>query len=447
MYSKFLLVFILVLSCSLYGQKFANSPFSSYNIGEFGSLENATYIGYGHAAVGVADSLSLNYFNPASYSFLGHGQPLFSTGISYRNSLFSQNDSSFFNHLTGVDHFAFAVPFAKICGIAFGLKPFSRVGYDITEYSSLGMDTVKYNYRGRGSINDAFLGLSLKVLNLKKHQLGIGTNLSYLFGSIVNERISNLQGQSSGGLEYTSHRVKSLYYTLGLTYKFQMNDNKNLILGLTYQPGQSLTAYKTQDLYYMTDVSNNNMIDDTISAFYEEGTITLPAMYDIGFSYHFQPKVDSSYNKEKVFHLNIYGSYQVQNWSGYGTSFSNDSAQPLLNSSRIAFGVEFTPHHNYLDRSKNVGYLTRVRYRAGFQTGTLPVSDHNNQLKNRAVTMGMSFPIVSQRSVSSLNLGLSLGNKGSGGAGSLNERYIGVNFGITLAPGSYDKWFRKYKID
>ncbi|MCE3296046.1 MAG: hypothetical protein K0R65_1760 [Crocinitomicaceae bacterium] len=448
MYSKFLLVFTCVLSGSLFGQKFATSPFSSYGLGEFGSFDNAIFVGYGNASAGVVDSLSLNYFNPSTYAFLGHGQPLFSTGISYKRSEFTENGANFSANLTGVNHFAMGIPFAKVCGIAFGLKPFSRVGYSIAENEIIGEDTLKYRYEGSGAINDAFVGFSLKVLDYKKHRIGVGSNLSYLFGSTTNERYSSLSSQEIGGLDYLNYRVKSVYYNIGLNYNVELSKNQFFSLGLTYNPAQELTAYKTDDLYFMGDVSDRNSVSDTISAFSEKSKITMPTIYDIGFSYRFRPKVDSSYNKERIFQLSVFGSYQVQNWSEYTAHFSNDTAaRSMLNTSRISFGIEFIPHYNYLDRTKSIGYLSRIRYRAGFQTGTLPIERGGTQLTNSAVTFGLSFPIISQRSVSSLNLGVSLGSRGNGQSNSLNERFVGINFGVILAPGAYDKWFRKYKID
>ena len=172
----------------------------------------------------------------------------------------------------------------------------------------------------------------------------------------------------------------------------------------------------------------------------------MPQMYDIGFSYRFRPKVDSSYNKVHIYQLSVFGSYQVQDWSTYQANFSNDTAVALMNTSRISFGFEFTPHYNYLDRTKAIGYMSRIRYRAGFQTGTMPFERGNTQLKQSAFTFGVSLPVITQKSVSSINLGVTLGQRGNAQSGSLNERYLGVNFGVIIAPG-FDKWFRKYKID
>lgn len=448
MFNRFLLILTCIFSISIYGQKFATSPFSSYGLGEFGTLDNANFIGFGNANIGVIDSLNLNYYNPSSYSFLAKGQPLFSTGVSYKNSLYTENNASFSNNMVAINHFTFAVPFAKICGLAFGLKPFSRVGYNLYNYDIQGSDTIKYTYLGNGSINDAFVGFSLKVLNLKKHQVGIGSNFSYLFGSTENQRISNLTSQSSGGIEIQKYQVQSIYYNIGLNYQLKLKHDRSLTLGASYNSKQNLATTKNLDLYFLSDVSNINSITDTISSFEQKSTITMPSMYDLGFAFRLRPKVDTSYNKTKVFQLNVYGSYQVQNWSEFKADFTNDSAVALMNTNRISFGLEFTPHYNYLDRSKTIGYFSRVRYRAGFQTSTLPLARGNTQLKSSSVNVGFSLPIATQRSVSSLNFGFSLGTKGNGQTNSLNERFIGVNFGVSIAPGFIsDRWFRKYKID
>ena len=447
MYSRFLLLIFCCISSFFFGQKFATSPFSSYGLGEFGSLDNANFIGIGNAHVGMIDSTVLNYYNPSSYSSLAYGQPLFSIGVSYLNSKYTENNQSFSTNLVGINHFSLAVPFAKIFGVAFGLKPFSRVGYSLYENDVIGTDTIRYSYRGSGSINDAFAGFSVKVLNHRTHQLSIGSNLSYLFGSTSNERLSYLTSQSSGGLELLKYQAQSLYYTIGLNYMLKLKNDRQLILGVSYNNAQNLHVTKQLDLYHLQNVYNSNTVSDTISAFYESGTIQFPSMYDVGFTYKFRQKADSSFNKTKIFQLNIYGSYQVQNWSDYKTSFSNDSTTNMLNSSKISFGLEFSPHYDPSDRTKSIKYLSRIKYRAGFQYSTLPLQRSQTQLSNSGITFGLCLPVISQRSVSSVSLGLSVGNRGNNQSTSLNERYVGVNFGITLAPGISDKWFRKYKID
>jgi hypothetical protein len=63
------------------------------------------------------------------------------------------------------------------------------------------------------------------------------------------------------------------------------------------------------------------------------------------------------------------------------------------------------------------------------------------------VSLGVGLPIAIQRSSSSINFGFTAGQRGNGDVQSVNERYIGFNFGVTVSPGINDRWFRKFKID
>lgn len=433
-----------------FGQKFATSPFSSYGIGEFGTLDHPVYSGFGNIQAPLSDSLSLNFYNPSSYSFLGRGYPLFSTGVSSRFSTYSENGISHNNKLVSINHFALGVPFAKRFGIAFGLKPFSRMGYEFYDQTVVGSDSIRYNYSGKGSINDAFTGFSVKLLHLKGHQLGIGTNVSYLFGSTIGKRTSNITTENSGGASILTHHVKSLYYNLGLTYKYQrksLHFNHYFTLGSTYTPSQAITAFKTNELCYASNILDENTYS-VISNTDEKGKITLPSMLDLGLAYTFRPVADSSYNRTRIYQITVLTQYSSGTWSQYATDFASDSASiSLLDVQKFSVGLEFLPHYNCFERSKSINYLSRIRYRAGFQYSTLPISRLGKQLSDQSINLGFSFPLVTQRSYSSVNLGLSLGKRGNNEAASLNEKYFGVNFGITVSPSNLDSWFRKYKID
>ncbi|MES2589267.1 MAG: hypothetical protein V4622_09810 [Bacteroidota bacterium] len=444
---KITLIFSCFLSLGIFGQKFATSPFSSYGIGEFGTLDHPSFGGIGNANVAAIDSINLNFFNPSSYSSLAHGQPLFSTGISTRFSTYTENGNSYKTGLTGINHFALAIPFARRFGLAFGVKPFARTGYSINDYTANGTDTVNYTYTGNGSFNEVFTGFSVKVLNIKNNKLSLGTNLGYVFGNTTNERLSNLSTLISGGIESSKYQIKSIRYDLGLNYILSFNKTSRLVLAGTYSPAQALQTTKDFGIFYAEDVTDSRTISDTISSLNEKGQISMPSTMNLGFSYSFRPKVDSSYNKVKVFQLTFYGAYSATDWSSYKTNFANENANTFLNTTKYSAGIEFIPHYNYFDRTKAIGYFSRIRYKAGFQYATLPLERLSKQLTDMSASVGLSFPIVSQRSVSSLNLSFVAGNRGNGDAKSLNEKYYGINFGISIAPGVNDRWFRKYKID
>jgi hypothetical protein len=63
------------------------------------------------------------------------------------------------------------------------------------------------------------------------------------------------------------------------------------------------------------------------------------------------------------------------------------------------------------------------------------------------MTFGLGIPILAQQSLSSLNIAFQLGQRGINEASSLKESYLGINFGLIVSPSSFDKWFRKRKLD
>lgn len=434
----------LFFQVSVWCQKTSNSPLSSYGLGEFGMFDHASFSGFGNVSVPICDSLNLNFQNPASYSFLGIGQPLFSSGISSKFSTFSENNLREKNKLNAINHFALGIPFAKRFGLGIGLKPFTRKGYDFYGKEVINTDSIISNYKGTGGINEVFAGLSLKLLNIKQHKISIGSNLGYLFGSVKDERLANISTQKFGAVEQKSYQIKSLYYQFGLNYYWDFKPNQAITFGLVYAPAQHLVSFKNTGLSYANDITDEKTFIK-INTVYEKGEIVFPGVLTLGASYTYRPKVDSDYNKTKIPQVKFLSEFNTINWSNYAGNFASDKAYNFQNSNRISFGVEYTPHYNYLDRSKTISYFHKIKYKTGFQYANLPVQLANKQVTSRLITCGFSFPVTSQRSVSSINVGFTRGEIGKGTL--LNEKFMGFNLGVNIAPGTYDRWFRKYKID
>lgn len=448
---KLLTIFIIGFTLLTNAQKYTNSPFSSYGIGENGGLDHALFSGMGNTSLAIIDTTVLNFYNPSSYSSLGKGQPLFSTGISSRFSKYESGTESHNSRIIGLDHFALAIPFAKHFGLAVGLKPFSRTGYEFYQLESTSTLNMRYIYKGSGGTHEVFGGLAANLLNFKGHRLSVGTNLGYVFGTTLNERISYIDANYAegdvipGGIENKGFTMKSFHMDFGMNYQWKINDNQSMIVAALYTPKQNLTATRNEFLAYSVDVNNPNkyVLQDT--AINEKGHIAMPSVIGLGFSYTLRPsKIDK---RTKVYQLTLAGELKMTEWSGYETRFETISTGNFSNTIKIGVGAQFTPHYNYLDRANSVGYLSRIRYRAGFQYATLPLKVQNKQQTDLGITAGLGLPIAIQRSSSSVNIGLMVGKRGNGGGQSVNESYIGINFGVTISPGSNDRWFRKFKID
>ncbi len=452
MYIKLLTFIFIGFSLLTNAQKFSNSPFSSYGIGEFGGLDNAIFSGMGNTSIASLDSTILNINNPSSYASLAHGQPLFSTGISSRFSEFKSGDAISNAKYIGVEQFAIAIPFSKRFGLAFGLKPYSRTGYNFYDLQTLStQQEMKYIYQGSGGTNHVFVGFAANLFDYKGHKLGVGGNFGYIFGTTLNERISYINKDYTstdaipGGVENRSYTLKSFNADFGLNYSWKMSKTKSLIIGATYTPAQKLTAKSSQFLAYSDDVYNSNKFVYQDTATNESGHIGMPSILGIGASFVLRPK--SAENTKKIYQLTLNAEFKMTDWSNYQATFNGVSkTENFANTTAYAFGAQFTPHNDYKD--KTISYINRIRYRAGVQYATLPiVSQQNKQQTNMGFTAGIGLPFATQRSSSSLNFGFVFGKQGTGESSNVNERYMGINFGVTISPGLNDRWFRKFKID
>jgi hypothetical protein len=77
----------------------------------------------------------------------------------------------------------------------------------------------------------------------------------------------------------------------------------------------------------------------------------------------------------------------------------------------------------------------------------LPYSFKQEQFIDRGYTLGFGIPIIAQQSLSNINIGISYGTRSTQQIGSYNQSYFGIQFGVTIAPSVFDRWFRKRRLD
>jgi len=448
----------LLLALSFAGVSYAqysSSPFSTQGIGEAGGLEDSQFGGIGNCRTAVMDSATVNFYNPSSYATLAKGQPLFAIGMSSRFSNYTAGDQTSQGRVVGLNQIAMAIPVSKRIGFAIGLQPFSRRGYTIVQKDPLGgEDTIRYTYTGKGSTQEVFGGIGIKVLQFQRHELTLGANASFIFGSVSNERWSELmtkQEYGPGGVDIETYRVHSGHYSLGMNYnvKLDYEGNKQLRLAAVYTPEQQLSAHRDYVLRVAGDVSNQatySLALDSIAD--DKGHIVYPSTTSFGFSYSFRPTVGIDYKRKSIYQITVYGDYTSTMWKSYSTSFAGDhDTNPYSNSNRFSLGMQFSPNFNTYEKIAGRSYFNRVKYRAGAYYGSLPNSENGIQLSEYGLTIGFGLPIASQKTNSSFNFSFQYGERGNGTPEGLQEQFLSVNFGVILAPASYDKWFKKFKLD
>jgi hypothetical protein len=443
---NFLTLFFVGISLFNFAQ-LSTSPYTSYGFGEKGNLDHAAFTGIGNSNITYFDSTVLNYFNPATYNTLAQGQPIYSIGLSSRVSFYNQGNLRTTNATAYFDHFAMAFTLKKHFGLAFGLKPYTRKGYSVYDRVKAGTDSIKYSYLGSGNTSQLFLGLSTNIVKYKNSTLSVGANLSYLFGASTNERQSTLISAAAaeiGGVEWNQLIVKSFQYDLGAFYKFELKNKHVFTLAATYEPSQKIAATKDEYLFYGA-IGSPSSYDTLFSNPAQRGHLQIAPTYNLGFNYQLRFSDERKNNSIRNSSLDLHASYSATDWTKYSSSF--DTTSNLLATTKFTVGIQYTPEASFLDNSNQSKFLERVRYRAGYYQYTLPYTIQGRQISDQALTFGLGFPILSQRSASSINFGFSYGKRGSGIDTDLKEQYIGINFGLSIAPSNADRWFRKRKLD
>ncbi len=435
-----------------YAQPISTSPFSTQGIGESGGLEDPQFGAYGNVRAAIFDSSTVNLFNPASYTSLAKDQPLFAIGLSSRFSTYTMGDASSNARIVALNQITMALPLGKRFGMAIGLQPFSRKGYSIEEKEFDGTDSIRYTYKGSGNTQEVLGGLAYKFVNTKRHMASLGINYSYVFGSVTDERQSSfIEYEPTGGVDQTSYRLHAFHYSVGLNYSFMLDTLKNqyLRIGAVYSPQQQLAAHRDYFLFATTDLGDPNKYDTLIYTVDDKGELVYPSSLTIGFNYSFQPKMTETYKHKNIYQLSVMGDFSSTMWSNYRADFNTvHEENAFKDSRRFSLGLQFIP--NYSSASKVTGaadYFGRVRYRAGGYIGSLPNLQNGTQLQEMGVTAGLGLPIFSQKTNSSFNFSFQYGTRGSDQPDAIKENYLGVNFGVILAPANYDRWFKKYKLD
>ncbi|WP_430405938.1 hypothetical protein [Fluviicola sp.] len=433
----------------MWAQTTSSSPYSTAGIGEEGALPEAHYGGMGNISSISFDSTLINTYNPSSYSLLSYGQPLFSVGVTSRFSTYSNSSGSFNGKTTGISNITMAIPIGNRFGIALGLKPFTQKGYNLSQRSYAYDDSTTFNYQGYGSTNLLFVGLAYSIIKTDRSYLSVGFNLGYLFGSVTNQRSSVFDANSpAGGVDLTTYRLKSLYYSFGANYQrfLDIDKRKQLFVSAVYSPQISINSYLDYSLFYATDVNNQLSYTDTISYVDDnKGKIVFPSKQTFGAGYAFTP--DTKKTDGMKYQLGIFAEVTLIQWKAYDEQFGSHTTSEFSNTYVSKIGVQYIPSIDVTKKAKGIKYFSKIKYRIGGQYGLLPNSINGRQLKTTMVTAGLGFPFLAQKTNSSLNVSFNYGANSTGNAADLKERFYSINFGIIIAPSSYEKWFKKYKLD
>ena len=410
-----------VFSIEALAQADVDTPYSLFGIGQVRDKSmNVRLKGMGGLANAMYDIGMINPENPASYARIDSLAFLFDAGFYFKSSNFSTSTLSERSNNASFDYVSMAFGLTQWWKMALGVQPYSVSRYIMTinsENSETGNYTTKF--RGTGGLNQAFLGNAFK---LGKH-LSLGANVYYVFGDTQTE--TTLYFPDSlymiGSRHCVDMMVSSFMFDYGLLCDFDLSNELNLSLGVTYSQPVSLKGTQTsfiRSIEVNTDTDVEYLID-TVANTTHSAKIRMPQ--GIGFGFVMQKKGQWS----------VGADFNWTQWSKFARQGVTDTLQ---NSWNVAVGAEFTPRHTSVSN-----YFTRVTYRFGgfYEHGYLNLNGHS--INRMGVTAGMSLPLP--KTMSKVNFAFELGQYGTREAGLIQERYVKMNVGVSV----FEHWFMKRK--
>ena len=409
-----ILVFVLV-GLSLSAQNESNSPYSRFGLGDLQSFSTATQSAMGGVGIASYDPLSINISNPASYSSVFAQRFTMQTGGIHTTKLLQTNTQNQVVNSTNFNYLMFSFPLSKFWGTSVGLLPFSEKSYS---FSDVSIDPpADLLFEGNGGLTRIYFGNSINVNN----NLSIGANLNYLFGNLNSSRKVFFNDISVFNTKINEDiNINGFYFDLGLMYKAKLG-KWNSVLGFTMDNGSEISAEKTSLIETFRSGGEFELIEDTIS-FDQQlgGSLELPTSMGFGIALS---------NEQ----LKIMADYKSDNWEEYNLFGDNDD---LENSSRLALGFEFVPDKKSINR-----YYKMIRYRLGMYSSKTYLNLENQQLDEKAITLGFGLPL--KRSGSLVNLSAEVGQMGTTDDGLIQESFARFKIGFIFS----DIWFIKRKYD
>lgn len=399
-----------------FSQEGTSSPYSFYGIGDIkfsGTLENRSMGGISIAQ----DTTHINLQNPAGYANLKWTTFTIGGGSNY--SKLKSGGESAKAQKTTLDYLALGLPLGKKFGGAFGLIPYSSVGYRIANENPDPAQISK-RFNGWGGLNRVFMGFGYNVVK----NLNVGVNAYYNFGKIQSNSLEYIPEISTGSRELNVTNLSGMNFNIGMMYKAKFNDKLSLFSSLYYTPGSTLKAENTRSI---ATVAYNSAFD--LQIIDASGEVTTKTDLKLPKKLAFGAGIGDS----KKWLLG--GEIAVQGSGNLANNYNTIDDVSYENSERYSIGGYYTPNSNPFS-----SYFRRITYRGGFKFEKTGLIVNSTSINDTALTFGMGLPITG--SLSNLNVGLEYGKKGTTSHNLVQENYFNLNVSFSLN----DKWFVKSKF-
>lgn len=403
----FLSVIALSLSMTIVAQ--TPTPYSRYGYGILQDNETSAQRAMGGVGYAMSSGRQINVKNPAAYAKIDSLTFLFDMGINFSKISSEEGDNKHSDFGGGIDYITMAFPINKYIGASAGLLPFSSVSY------SFGQEIVhgSNSREGKGGINQLYFGVGGQVLN----NLTLGANVSYLFGTLIND----VYAYTSTGTSLFERvmKVKDWRLQFGAQYSLNLDPKNKLTFGATFSPGKTLLGETWGTIY---DIDNDEVPDATIGNTSTKNKFSLPDCWGLGISYE--------WNNRLITEVDF--TYQTWGKADY-TNLENFENTKLDNRWEIAAGAQFTP-------KPRGNYLQRIQYRMGTFYNHDYLMVGNNNVIEYGFTAGLGLPVKGFKTI--VNLGFEYRHRQADPNPLIKENFLNFTLGVNFN----EMWFWKNKI-
>lgn len=395
-----------------------NSPYSKFGYGLLNDNASASQRQMGGVGYAMNSGRQINVMNPASYAAADSLTFLFDMGVDLtfinmkEGAVGDTPAASASRKGGGLDYITMQVPIGKRMGASLGLVPFSSVGYSFGSAIANGVSS----RQGSGGLNQLYLGFAGRIFK----GFSLGANVSYLFGTTVNDIYITADGStsSSTSLYEKVMEVRDWRLQFGAQYNLNIGQDHRLTAGLTYTPGKSLLG-KAWVTKYDVDADQAPVGQDTTKLRHHA---SLPDTWGAGLSYRWQNR------------LFVEADFTYQPWAKEKTlNLPNFEPTKFADRYQVAVGAEFTP-------SLRGSYIKRIAYRAGAFYNRDYVMVGDNNVREFGVSFGFGFPALASKT--QINLGFEYRHRQAHPNPLLKESYFNIRLGINFN----ELWFFQNKI-
>lgn len=400
------------------------SPYSQFGLGTLSDVSQGVSRGMNGVGLALQQGDEVNTLNPASYGGVDSLTMLFDAGVTLQATNYKEGGTRQNGSMADLEYVVGSFRAWKGVGMAFGIRPFSSVGYSYSSVSNLGNSngTMAETYSGSGGLHEVFLGAGWQVMK----QLSIGANVGYLWGDLKRSVTSSGGTNVNTLMKTYAVSVSNYKLDVGAQFKQRIGRKDFLTLGATVGIGHQLKADPEMSIV----IVNTTGTTDTTTFKVKDG-LKLPMTYGVGAAYNHGGR------------LTLAADLLLEKWGGIDfPSFNSQTNQYVLTSgllkdrTKVNVGVDWLPTTNMLNRN----FLSHVHYRMGAGLAT-PYYKINGQdgPKELSVSAGLGIPVLTGRSV--VNVSFQWAHTSAKDL--ITENSFRLNIGVTFN----ERWFAKWKVE